>query len=196
MASYAVGSLEKRFLEAIAETDPERRKDVEIRLPSQCRLPRVIRTSGKQRTRIIFYEAGKAGPIGAKGLMVDVTGVEVMTPSEALTKFSREVRQCGRKRWKVYGKANKLCCITLGERRVHVDDIVLLRPLNVWLQRQVNLPQDTLMFCKREDLGKTIKLPFSSGQRVIKLQIAGHAHEKLPSQWHDPTAPRSLSQIL
>jgi hypothetical protein len=181
MASYAVASIEKRYLEAMTETDPERRKDVEIRLPSHCRLPRIIRSSGKRCTRLIFYETGKAVPIGAKGLMVDVSGVEVLTPAEVLIKFPREVEQCGLKRWKVYGKAKRLCCIALGERRVRVDDIVLLRPLNVWLQRQVNLPQDTLMFCKMEDLGKTIKLPFCGGQRVIKLQIAGHAQEKLPS---------------
>jgi hypothetical protein len=32
------------------------------------------------------------------------------------------------------------------------------------------------MFCKRADLGKTIKLPGSGGNRVARLQIQGFAN--------------------
>jgi hypothetical protein len=181
MACYAVGSLQKRFMEAVAETAPALRKNVEIRLPSHCRLARDVRTSGTRRARIIFYESGHAGPVGAVGLMVDVAGVDLLTPAEAQRRFPKEVGECEPARWKVYSKARRLCCITLGDRRQPVDDIVLLRPLNVWLQRQVSLQQRTLMFCKRDDLGKTIKLPFSGGRCITTLQIAGYSRRRMPA---------------
>ena len=70
--------------------------------------------------------------------------------------------------------------IQLGSARVVVDDIVLLRPLNVWLQPRVCHLQRMLMFCKRKDVGKTIKLPHTGGQVIVKLQIAGFAQMHMP----------------
>ena len=180
MACYYVASLKKQFMEAIAETAPERRKNVEIRLPSQCRIARHYRTCGRHRARIIFYESGNAVPVGAVGLQVDVASIDFLTPAEAQRRFPREVGQCESARWAVYSKAKRLCCITLGEHRQTVNDIVLLRPLNVWLQCQVNLQKKTLMFCRRADLGKTIKLPYSGGQCIATLQIAGHSQLRMP----------------
>ena len=181
MACYYVASLKKCFMDAMAETAPARRKDVEFRLSSQCRMARHFQTSGRHRARIIFYESGNASRLGAVGLQVDVVSVDLFTPAEAQRRFPREVGQCERARLAVYSKANRLCCITLGEGRQPVDDIVLLRPLNVWLQCQVNLQQRTLMFCKREDLGKTIKLPYSGGRCITTLQIVGHSQRKMPA---------------
>jgi hypothetical protein len=181
MASIAVGALHKRYLQAMQEAEQERRKDVEFRLNSHCRLTKTIRTSGKQRTRIIFFESGQAYPVGSKGLLVDVLGVDVLTPSEAAQRFPKDVALCGAEKWKQYERAKTICCIRLGPDRVEVEDVVLLRPLNVWLQRQVSLSQRTLMFCKRADVGKTIKLPHTRGQTIVKLDVTGFSKARMPA---------------
>ncbi len=168
MASVAVASIARRFLDDMEEPDPTVRKNVEFRLASQCRLTKAIRNGGKQQTRIIFYEAGNAPAIGARGLAVDVAGVEVLLPSQAAAKFPREAQRCGTQRWSRYAAAKRLCCIILGDRRVPVFDVILLRPLNVWLQRQVNHNQHCLMFCMQSDLGKTVKLD----GRTVKLEVS------------------------
>lgn len=168
MGSFFVAALKQEHLAHMTIADPDRRKNVEFRLKSHNRIRKTM--VGKRQTKIAFFPSQASRKAPCKSLLVDVLRQRLLSPAEAAAAYPREAEMCDLLRYPGLSTAAQIWCIELGER-AEVEDIVLLRPLNLWITPQFSggVPR----FCKLQDLGKTITY---GGEAVALRQEQFSAH--------------------